>query len=201
MNDESSMNTRSDTSCRFGSTDIKCRGGMRVSVIVIALAWIARSARSAVVKLDLRDARDRERWRDALAEVEVAAYAFSRSYRAGLAGFHALERVERTSSDKVRFNHTSVIFALASNKTLGAKVSTSFEEFFFGGTKLAEMDVGVACHNVRRDIRTSSLISCAAGEDNDAFIAEEIDSATVPVSMSCVDDIVSQLEASLALLL
>jgi hypothetical protein len=54
---------------------------------------------------------------------------------------------------------------------------------------------------VRRDIRTSSLISCAAGEDNDAFIAEEIDSATVPVSMSCVDDIVSQLEASLALLL
>ena len=199
MNDESSMNTRSDTSCRFGSTDIKCRGGMRVSMIVIALAWIARSARSAVVKLDLRDARDRERWRDALAEVEVAAYAYSSSYRAGLAGFHALERVERTSSDKVRFNHTSVIFALASNETLG--VSTSFEEFFFGGTKLAETDVGVACHNVRRDIRTSSLISCAAGEDDDAFIAEEIDSATVPVSMSCVDDIVSQLEASLALLL
>jgi len=118
MNDESSMNTRSDTSCRFGSTDIKCRGGMRVSMIVIALAWIARSARSAVVKLDLRDARDRERWRDALAEVEVAAYAYSQSYRAGLAGFHALERVERTSSDKVRFNHTSVIFALASNETL-----------------------------------------------------------------------------------
>ena len=79
MNDESSMNTRSDTSCRFGSTDIKCRGGMRVSVIVIALAWIARSARSAVLKLDLRDARDRERWRDALAEVDVAAYAYSES--------------------------------------------------------------------------------------------------------------------------
>jgi hypothetical protein len=170
---------------------------MRVSVIVIALAWIARSARSAVVKLDLRDARDRERWRDALAEVEVAAYAYSQSYRARLAGFHALERVERTSSNNVRFNHTSVIFALASNETLGAKVSTSFEEFFFGGTKLAETDVGVACHNVRRDIRTSSLISCAAGKDNDAFIAEDIDSATVP----CVDDIVSQLEASLARLL
>lgn len=132
----------------------------------------------------------------------MAAYAYSLSNRTTLAGLRALERVERTSSDqtKVRFDRTSLVFALASNESLGAKVSTSFEEFFFAGTELRETDVAVACHDVRRDIRASSLISCDAGEDDD-FIPEETDSTTVPMSMSCVDDIVSQLEAALGRLL
>ena len=200
MNDETHVDARRVVSPRRRET--KCRARMRVSTsaVVIALAW-AR-ARSAIVRLDLRQVGDRERWRDTLAEVEVAAYAYSLSNRTTLASLRALERVERTSSDqtKVRFDRTSLVFALASNESLGAKVSTSFEEFFFAGTKLCETDVAVACHDVRRDIRASSLISCDAGEDDD-FIPEETDSTTVPMSMSCVDDIVSQLEAALGRLL
>ena len=201
MNDETHVDARRVVSPRRRET--KCRARMRVSTsaVVIALAW-ARVARSAIVRLDLRQVGDRERWRDTLAEVEVAAYAYSLSNRTTLAGLRALERVERTSSDqtKVRFDRTSLVFALASNESLGAKVSTSFEEFFFAGTELRETDVAVACHEVLRDIRASSLISCDAGEDDD-FIPEETDSTTVPMSMSCVDDIVSQLEAALARLL
>ena len=201
MNDETHVDARRVVSPRRRET--KCRARMRVSTsaVVIALAW-ARVARSAIVRLDLRQVGDRERWRDTLAEVEVAAYAYSLSNRTTLAGLRALERFSRTSSDqtKVRFDRTSLVFALASNESLGAKVSTSFEEFFFAGTKLCETDVAVACHDVRRDIRASSLISCDAGEDDD-FIPEETDSTTVPMSMSCVDDIVSQLEAALGRLL
>ena len=142
MNDETHVDARRVVSPRRRET--KCRVRMRVSTsaIVIALAW-ARVARSAIVRLDLRQVGDRERWRDTLAEVEVAAYAYSLSNRTTLAGLRALERVERTSSDqtKVRFDRTSLVFALASNESLGAKVSTSFEEFFFAGTKLRETDV------------------------------------------------------------
>ena len=113
MNDETHVDARRVVSPRRRET--KCRARMRVSTsaVVIALAW-ARVARSAIVRLDLRQVGDRERWRDTLAEVEVAAYAYSLSNRTTLASLRALERVERTSSDqtKVRFDRTSLVLSL-----------------------------------------------------------------------------------------
>ena len=113
MNDETHVDARRVVSPRRRET--KGRARMRVSTfaIVIALAW-ARVARSAIVRLDLRQVGDRERWRDTLAEVEVAAYAYSLSNRTTLAGLRALERFSRTSSDqtKVRFDRTSLVLSL-----------------------------------------------------------------------------------------